>query len=319
MSMPAGQTTATNPTLPPASIMDIVSFGYKNAFRCVGPVTKLIWPVVLLHGLLLSFYHPAIVEFAEHGSFDSEKFLQLLGTGACLVINGLLLGYLQYVIVRFVRDLYWSTPKPSLWSYLKPEASLGGYVLFSLGLGVLTALAVSASGLLIFLGIVTIIGWIVTFPLTIAVWLFYCWYAIPRYQMVLAIYFGHQDKSFSENLGFAFTECANVLRGSFWRTFGLGLLVSVVYLALSLSFIFCNGLEGFLEKQNPSFLHSIWFTVSYGLTTSLATWFALIMHGGAFFVMYRYYYDIKIRRIAAAPVQMAEYQTRGGSDGMQQG
>lgn len=273
----------TQANYPPASILDITSYGFRAALRHIGSMTLILLPLLIPLALGYGFSYATILQ-ASKGDFTNPMGFVI---GIFMQFGCILLSYyLYYVILRYVRDVFFEAVQPNLFSYLLPKFSLLGV----LGLALLLMIAWIPAGIVMLIGFILVIV-----PGIIAVLYFSVWSS-----MIFVTYLAHPEKGISS----ALVEVYQLLKGSFWRSIGLVMLVGLINMIISSPVGIINYISQILVETNPSFLESIWFALAYTTLYGVGAWFhATVGVSGGFFVMYRFYFDLRNRRDGFKPVR----------------
>lgn len=248
----------------PASIFDIVTFGYKQAIKNFGTVFRFCWPILLIYGLsstLLAWLTHDILPPRQQNSLHNG-------------LSGLLI-YLKYAIIRYTCDTYWREPHSNLMAYLKPERVIKGLA----GIAFITFLYAIGAGLAGLVGLLLLVVPGIAIFSYFYVWsgLFYTAYLINTENGIFA----------------ARGQISTLLKGNFKRTAGLGFLIGLVYCLTQIP-VFCliGGLAVLQEQPHASLF--------YGLYASLSTlvegFVMMFSFTGYCFILNRYYEDLKVRR-----------------------
>lgn len=267
MPQPSQSATQT-----PASILDIISYGYKCAIKSLGPLSKLTWPFIILlgigNGLLISIISP-------EGRFQRQAMLGALGV---LPFIAVVSWYLHYCVARYVRDVFWEAPASNLFSYLLPHRSLLG----AIALVLLITVALIPYSIVGIIGIVLLVV-----PGIVAYTYFYM-----GSSLMLVAYL----KSPPEGVFKAITGTLGLLKRNFWRTIALGLLNFIIICILTSPMSFFSGTLDLVSKMNPSFTHSLPGYILRVSLYSVTVWFSLcIGYVGLVFILNRYLADLQAR------------------------
>jgi len=258
----------SQPVKEPASIFDMVTFGYKKAFKTLWPVTRICLPLLVVYAA-----GSGLIEAIASGLLPDKLRVDLhnLFSSALLVLN--------WSIACYARDAYWREAEPNPMTYLKPNRTLLGVA----GIGLITAFYGIGAGLAGMLGLLLLVvpGIVIFSYFYIWSGLFYTVYLLEPENGVWA----------------ARHRVAALLRGYFKRTAGFGLLAGLVWLLAMTPVIFMSvGLE-LLKELPPSFFHATLFYGLYGLLDGAMEWFILAFgFTGYSFILNRYYDDLQVRR-----------------------
>jgi hypothetical protein len=283
-------------TLQQASVIDIVTFGYKAGLKSIGPITRLILPIILLYAVSTTSVYTISNEMKAGVQPGVTHWVLLVGMGLLSVVSWIGYVYLSYPITRYVRDVYWNEIDENLYSYLIPRRSLLG----CWGIGLLWGLMLLPVSLLGMVGLLLLIV-----P-GVAVFSYY----YSMYSLLIAGYMSDPDRgAFS-----AISEVFGLLKGNFWRTVALGVMTWLIYISMSGMMIGLQmGLE-LLQEFSPSLTRNLWYPLAYGTLTGVICWFSMAVgHGTVLFVMYRYLFDLRTRAQVTAPIDLAAYQGRSNS------
>ncbi len=276
---------SVNPAHAPASILDIITFGYKSAFKTLWPISKLTLPFLAFSTLCQSY---GVVQLASMQTRKLEEmFPHLVWLGVMGLIFLPVYFYLYYGVARYVRDYFWAEAEGNSFRYLLPQKTLLG----ALGIALLTIVAsvpISIAGLigLLFL----IIPGLVIFT-----------YFYSASSLAYVNYLYQPEQGVLESIFKPF----RLLKGHFWRTVALGFLSFVVLMIISGPLSVFRNLLGAMGQFNPSFLHSWLF---YGLSTAsilVTVWFNLcIGYVGTLFITNRYLADLQARASEEIPLTL---------------
>lgn len=273
----------TTPIYEPASVLDIVSFGYRKLFRTLGPLTKLSLPVALLSGVLMGSAYPILLKMQHYAMAAPQSFddmATLLGVGVAVLFGVMLMFYFFYVLLRYARDLYLDEVQKNIYAYLKPEQKFVGMI----GIAFLLAIATIPIGLILFLGFLFLVvpGLIVVLALI---------FAGVRLVLVWNIYMIKASDIFD-----AFVRSWQLTRGNFWRTLGLVFLVAIIQNIIGLPFSVLSSANDAIASLNPSFTNTVLFQLICTIIFSIGYWAQYVIGlGGSIFVYYRYYFDLEAR------------------------
>lgn len=269
----------------PASILDIISYGYKRAIKIIGPVSRFSLPFILILGV-------------GNGIFASALYAQgrvqpqvLLGSLGILPVFAVLSWYLHYCVARYVRDVFWAEPESNLFSYLLPKRSLLGAVgvmLLSVGMIIPFAIAIVIAVFFKWAGIL-----VATLPTVIFFTFVY---------MAISLMWVAYLKESGNGLFSAISHSMSLLKGHFWRTVGLGILNFVILCILLSPINFFNGMIDALSKASSSGLYTMLsaytmlFYIIKVVLSAVTVWFSLcIGYVGALLMLNRYYTDLQAR------------------------
>jgi hypothetical protein len=268
------------PPFSPASVLDIVSFGYRRLFQCLKPLTLLASPFVLLAALVEAWFFPNLGDIQEQSSTtDVFSFFSADPAGYTAASYGMtfLMILLLFSYLRYIRDVYTNTPKAPLQHYLMPNRRLWGIVGFSLllGLGLIIGIVIMVMGLflLVLPGLAILTGIV---------------YLLVRISMILPAYTHHTG----QGLGQSLAESWRLTRGHFWRTLGMLALVEIINFLIVLPFVGVGAAVGLFSSALNTFAWPMTFL--YYLLYHWA-YYTLII-GGMTFVLYRYYFDLQVGR-----------------------
>lgn len=252
----------------PVSILEIVTYGFKKAVKVFWPVSWLCLPALLLIAVGAGCIEALPIEDSTFRVKDA-LFKPL----------SLVVVYMNYAIARYTRDVFWEHElKENLWAYLVPDKTLLGIC----GIGLLTTFYGMGAGLLGMLGLLLLVVPGVAILSYYYVWsgMFYTLYLLKPEEGVWA----------------ARHAVARLFKGNFWRTAGLGLLVSLVSLLPMLPMVFLSGGLEILREMPPSFLPPFAFALLYGSLHATVYWISLaICFTGLSFVLNRYYQALQSR------------------------
>ena len=274
----------------PASILDIISYGYKRAVKIIGPVSRFSLPFILILGV-------------GNGIFASALYAQgrvqpqvLLGSLGILPVFAVLSWYLHYCVAHYVRDVFWAEPESNLFSYLLPKRSLLGAVgvmLLSVGMIIPFAIAIVIAVFFKWAGIL-----VATLPTVI-----FFTFVYMAFSLIWVAYL----KEYSNGLFSAISKSISLLKGNFWRTVGLGVLNFVILCILLSPMNFLNGIIDALSKASSSGVYgfglynmlsayTMLFYIIKVVLSAVTVWFSLcIGYVGALFMLNRYYADLQAR------------------------
>lgn len=272
--------TSVNPAHTPASILDIITFGYKSAFKTLWPISKMALPCLLIY--TASQIYPALQLVSLQQTRASQEILGHLGWIAILALVFLpVFLYLHYCVARYVRDCFWAEPEANSFRYLLPQKSVWGILCIVL----LTIVAFFPVGLIGVIGLVFLVvpGLIV----------FSYFYSVSS--LAYVNYLIQPEQGVMEGI----FKPIRLLKGHFWRTIGLGAISFVVLMVISSPMSFFQQILGSMGKFNPSFANSWSFYALYTVNMLVMMWFNLcIGYVGTLFIMNRYFADLEARAVA---------------------
>jgi hypothetical protein len=235
-----------NPISPhPTSVLDIVSLGYKQALRSLWPISRLYSPMLALVivGLIGMIYLRL-----------PKEFLYIW-----LIAYVLFILYGNYVIARYVRDALQSELRKNIFSYWLPDHTLPG----TIGIGLMVALFGVAYGVVGMLGLLLLV-----FP-GLAVFIYYHHWV----GLCFVDYLRNPGNSISETR----QRVGLLLKGQFWRTIALGVIVTLIYLMFDTFLSVSGALIRAIAKgfQSGSMLNSPLYLTVTAFTSCLKLWFSL--------------------------------------------
>jgi hypothetical protein len=253
-----------------ASVLDIVSFGYRQAFQNLGASTKLAIPTIIVGALL------GIVQYYQSGlpPRDPKQLIFVLG----MLPLGLVNMYNSYCISRYARDRYFDEVQESLLSYWIPNGTFVKVIL----LGILGALAFIPVGFVGIIGLVLlIIPGIIWFT-----------YAAMTYNVIFALLLDNPTRGVRGNI----KEGFRLLKGNIPRTIGLSLLSGLVYVVITFPMSLLRGILNAIARILHSDVASIGLIGLSAGINAIVCWFAITVGlCGTMFVLYRYIEDLKAR------------------------
>lgn len=285
-----------------ASILEIVTFGFKGMVKSMLPLTLIALPYVLLAGIDGYFYF----RMSLSGQPD---LLAALGHFATQMIGM----YFFYCASRYIRDVYWEEAGNPL-AYLLPRMTLFGalaigffYLVTVLGIGVGVGITAVLMALLGPLGLVVMIGGILCLiPVVIYIATYFC--------LAFAVYLGTPENG----LFAAMRESFRMINGNFWRSMGLATLVWIINLIITAPVLGVFFALGMLSTMSASVADTPMFLLGFAGLMAVASWSQVVLgQGGLVFVLYRYYYDLRIRLEGGQAVDLAEYRERPASRSQQ--
>jgi len=259
-----------NTTSSEASVIDIVSFGYRQAFQNLLPVTKLAIPTIIIGALL------GAVQFYQAGlkPRDPQQIIIALAILPLMFVNL----YNSYCVSRYARDRYFSEVQDSMFSYWIPNSTLVKVILLGL-LGSLLFIPMSIVGLI---GIVLLI-------VPGLIWFTYCFTA---YNLIFALLLDKPDLGVLGSI----KEGFRLMKNNINRTIGLGLLTGIIYFAIYFPMSFLRGVLSGVARFLHSDASSIGILGLSAALNALISWFAITVGlCGTMFVLYRYITDLKAR------------------------
>lgn len=266
----------------PVSILDIVTYGFKKAVQAFWPVSWLCLPALVCLAL-----GGAVIESVP----IDDSVIRV--KDALYKPLSLIVLYMNYAIARYARDVFWSEPKENLWTYMIPDRTLWGVC----GIGVLTVFYGMGAGLLGMLGLLLLV-----IPGIAIFSYYYVWSG-----MFYTVYLRKPEAG----VWSARHETARLFKGNFWRTAGLGLVVSLVSVLPMLPMVFLSGGMEILREMPPSFMPTYAFSILYGILYAAIYWVSLgICFSGFSFVLNRYYQELQSRleQSLSGVVQMSAFQ-----------
>jgi hypothetical protein len=268
----------------PSSILDIITSGYKSAFKTLWPVTRLTLPGLFLYGISGGLYHAKSLQMqGSKGGF--EDLMSFILIAVLFMLSSFLYSYMHYCVARFISDVYWrdaqqneSTP---LFSYLLPKKNIWG----TLGITLLTMVA------FVPIGIIGIIGLLFLVVPGVAIFS----YSIISSSLIYVAYLGQSEQGVFETC----SQCFQLLRGNFWRTVGLGVTSWLIYLIMSSPVMVFNFALSFMAQMSPSFANSMLFPILYAIVYTIICAFAMAVgYAGTLHILNRYYFDLRSRQEA---------------------
>lgn len=288
----------------PASVLDIASFGYRTVAKHVIPLTKLSVVFVFIHALIQGVTMGAM-QMAKNGDSVGFSVAALVGYGM-LAIGGMVIWYLHYPVMRYVRDFYFQEqPTQNVFGYLVPQIDFLGILLFVLIMGAATIPLFCVIGLIygaasVFLVLVPFVGiivWLVVVFFLIVAW---CCFLF-LFTLLIATYMTHPEKGVIA----AIEETWNNLSDNFWRTIVLACTVTLVEIVITFPLMAINAVAGMLMSTNPSLSASIPYVLLYAFLYGISQWFHMVFAvGGSYFAVYRYLIDIRGRREETSPLSI---------------
>ncbi len=282
-----------NPQYQPASVLDIVSFGYRQVFKILWPLTKLALPFLILCSVTMGALMPSYMHFSmgmQSHAFQSgfqENFVTSLFYGFLFFIIGVLQYYLFYVFLCFIQDLYLDTVKPNLFSYWLPQKNLLGL----LGISFLfLAASIPAS-------VILLIGFILLVLPGLAVLAGILFFMI-RLAFTWIAYMLEPETGILD----AFQKSWALTQHNFWRSVGLLCLIlviqGIIFAPFGLISIIITGLSFSLMGQG----HFV-FSIVYTLYFAIRFWAQYVIGiGGLIFISYRYVFDLEARKNATVSI-----------------
>ncbi len=278
-----------------ASVLEIVTFGYKGMVKSILPLSLIALPFVLLAGIDGYFYF----RMSMTGEPD---VLAALGHFATQMIGM----YFFYCVSSYIRDVYWDEAKNPL-AYLLPRMTLFGalgigffYMLACLGIGVGVGISAVILALLGPLGIVFMVGGILCLiPAVI--------YIATYFSLAFVVYLGTPEDGLLSALGSSF----RMISGNFWRSMGLATLVWIINLVINVPVLGVFFAIGVMSSMNASVADSPMFQLGFAGLMAVASWSQVVLgQGGIVFVLNRYYHDLKARLEGGQAVDLAAYRER---------
>ncbi len=302
----------------PASVMEVVTFGYKAALKCFWPLTVMTAFFSLSYGPAATWYVRFSQQLADGPSLEKFAYIAFF---SLFTLGITLWGY--YAMNRYARDLFLAEPGNPLACLVPGKDLLGALAvgffyllaLFGLfvGFGILSfgvflvagVLSVSMAGSEAVIGIIVIVS-----LLALMVPMFLCVTGLNTvFGLVLAAYVLNSDAGVFH----AFGETFRVLGRNFWRTVGLSFMCWLVNVLLMIPVSAAGGVMGYMSGNSPSFLDSPAFLVGYTLLATVGNWLGMVIGMGGFVnVVFRYYYDLKIRAGRTGDLQSLDAARTGG-------
>jgi hypothetical protein len=276
----------------PSSIMDIVSCGYKMAFRTLLPISILCLPYLVLF-LAGSIW----IELAISNSQDSntkEQLYNLLRLPLC---------YWNYVIARYVCDVLQDKVRKNLASYLCPGSTFLGVI----GIGIITIVYGIGYGIAALLGLLLLV-----IP-GLAV--------ISYYHMMCGMLYIDYLLNPQDGIWAVRKRVAFMLKGQFLRTAALGGIACLVMIVALLPLFIIDMVKVFIEEQAVSVMHSAPFLAAYGCFMTLTEWFTLAFgFAGYCYILNYYWHDLRIREEQANSrvIDLDQVRTQSRTDASQQ-
>jgi len=276
---------SVNPAHAPASILDIITFGYKSAFKTLWPVSKLTLPWLLLYTLCQSY---SAMQLAIIQTRVPQEIMAHMGWIAILALLFMpVFLYLHYGVARYVRDYFWTEPEGNSFRYLLPQKTVLG-VLGIVLLTIVASVPITIAGLIGLLFLI-IPGLIIFTYFYSASSLAYVNYLYQPEQGVLESIF----------------KPLRLLKGHFWRTVGLGFLSFLVLMIISGPLSVFQQVLSAMGKFNPSFMYSWLFYALYTVNMLVMVWFNLcIGYVGTLFITNRYLADLQARASEEIPLTL---------------
>lgn len=272
----------TVPAYNPMPVLDIVSYGYRQFFRAIVPLTKLSLPFLLFAAITGGFIYPDLLKVQAAGEPSVEDLGMFLAMSSMMGLGTVVMYYALYPMLRYVRDVYADEIKDSLFSYLIPQGSLLGL----LGIMICYAVGSVLAVLLTFIGFLLL----VVPGLVLIGGIFFLNY---RFAMVWVAYMDAP----SQGVFNAFRESWRLTENNFWRTVGLGIVCTIIQSILNFPFSLVDFFMGFLSGLNPSMVNHPVFPVVSASLLGVSYWAQFVLgFGGIIFVFYRYLFDLRVRK-----------------------
>lgn len=274
-----------NQQLERASVVEIVTYGYKACLKSLWPITRLILPVVLIYAVSITGMYMTCIGIDANGQTGKLQNLLVQVTLIMTVVSWLACAYMYYPVARYIRDVCWNEARDNVFGYLIPQKSL-------LGCAGLILLLVAAFMPVAVLGTIGFLFLIV--PGMMVFTYFYTWFA-----MALAIYLGNPELGIIN----AMSETCNLFRGNNWRVIAVGFPTWFIYAMVSVPLFGVHfGLE-MLQALWPFMVQNAFFAIAYLTTTSLTMGISIAVgFSSMLFVQYRFLFDLRARSKPMPPV-----------------
>jgi hypothetical protein len=267
-----------SPVLSKASVLDIVSYGYRTAIKHIWPITLIALPAILLN-MIQGFNLPST--FAEG---MARNHAARMAHSAAIVPSGsefwgwaisLVELYFYYCISLYTRDAYFNQIDRPLYAYCWGEKK--------------SLLAITLFGLLcVLLFIPYIVIGFIGFLFLLFPGVAWFSYISAAYNMSYAMLLQHPSRGVKATVSDVF----RLLRQNAWRTVALGLVSWLVNFIIAVPAIIISfGVYTGIKLGN-----SLAVSLMMALSCGISNWISfLVGFGGFMFIMYRYIADLKIR------------------------
>ncbi len=284
----------TNPQYGSASVVDIVSFGYKKMFENLWPLTRMCLPILILNGVTWGMIQQEMVGFQDRK--DNLSLNDLLQMGLSFVVLffvSILLYYLMYAIVRYCRDLYRDELEEPWYQYLFPKKSLLGV----LGLGFLQVAASIPAIVIIVIGFLFLIV-----PGVAMLMLFgYGCY------LVYLVYIDKPERGVFDSIRYT----VELVKPNWLRTIGLACVVTLINMIISIPFSVVSSIISAVAQLMPSLQQSFLYFLTNAVLYTAMYWVQMVIGvGGVAFVLYRYLFDMEYRQASEAAIADEKLQNR---------
>jgi hypothetical protein len=263
-----------SPVTDKASVLDIVSYGYRAAIRHIWPLTLIALPAILLSSYQ-GFHSASDFEAGVAAGQASRLGHTSIPTMYIGWIAYLIPLYFNYCATLYSRDVYFNQVDRPIYSYIFGEKkTLSTISIFS---GI-CLLALIPTGLIGIIGLILlIIPGIIWFT-----------YILMVYNMAIVLIL---QKS-TMGVKWSIQEILRLLKNHTGRTIGLGLLVWLIGTIVAVPIT----LPGILISMGPQMSGNLIMSILSACSYGLGTWLSMsIGIGGVVFTTYRYIADLKIR------------------------
>ncbi len=273
-----------HPQFGPTSILDIVSFSFRQTVNQIIPFTKLSLAFVLFAGLTIGFLYPDFLKLRlamHHHNFAGVNWFQIILMALLFMGVGLLFYYLIYVFAKYIQDLYNDSLSPDIYSYYALDERLWGLI----GVGLIYLLGLIIGGVAIALGFVALI-----LPGLILMGVFA--FLNVRFSLVWVTYFLHPENG----IWGAFGNSWRLTSGNVWRAMGLWTLMLTILYIVNAPLGIASGALGFMYGFSKPFAASALCTVLFMAVYTGIYWFKVISISATVFGWFRFYFDLEARQ-----------------------
>ncbi len=268
-----------NTVTPPgkSSISEILHDGYQGLLESLIPLTKLGLPFFIFGGATSGFiFSDNSIFLHPHRIHSFQELSKLLAGSGLMILISVVMAYVYYIFIRYIRDTYQNAVKSDLYDYLIPQMDLLGLI----GLMLISIFLSIPALVVILIGLILLVV-----PGIIILIYFSTWV-----MMLYVTYINNSKAGILEGL----RENLGLLKGMFWRTVALGFIAGLVKFLIELPFSFILQAVMAIARLHPGAGQTYSLPILFSVLFSATYWAHFVLGTGGFlFVMMRYYWDLR--------------------------